>query len=97
MSVFRNFVLNFKSKEDCENYISKYREFIPTLQGTGLETLFICRLTEDSILTFATHDTEENAKKIRDSGVAWRETNKFEFKDELLLDGNVEEYWNFAK
>ena len=54
MSVFKNFVLNFKSKEDCDNYVIRYNHFIPTLEGTGVQTVFICRMTDESIFIFST-------------------------------------------
>ena len=49
MSVFRNVVLNFKSKDDCENYIERYKPFMDTFEGTGLQSFYLCRLTPDSL------------------------------------------------
>ena len=63
MSVFRNVVVNFKTEDDGDNYIERYKPFMDPLGGTGLQTFYICRLNSDSLLTFAMIDNEENAKK----------------------------------
>ena len=68
MSVFRNVIFNFKSEEDCENFLTRYKIFIEQDEKIGLETFYICRLTKDSLLIFAMIDTEENAKKLLQSG-----------------------------
>ena len=36
---------NFKSKDDCENYIERYKPFMDTFEGTGLQSFYLCRLT----------------------------------------------------
>ena len=64
MSFFRNVVLNFKNKDDVEEYLEKYQELVPTQKGVGLEDFFICRLSDTSLLTFCTIDTEENGKNL---------------------------------
>ena len=78
MSFFRNVVLNFKNKDDVEEYLEKYQELVPTQKGVGLEDFFICRLSDTSLLTFCTIDTEENGQKIIEFADKWREENKFE-------------------
>ena len=97
MSIFRNIVLNFKSEDDCQNYITRYKEYIPTFKGQGLEKLVICRLTPDSILVFTVIDSEENAQKMIEKASEWRELNRFEFQDQMVLDGSVEGEWDFTK
>ena len=97
MSVFRNVVLTFKSKDDCENYITRYSGYVPTLGGSGLEKLVICRLTPDSVLVFAVFTSEEDAQKNLEKVSEWRELNRFEFQDQMVLDGNVEGEWDFTK
>ena len=97
MSIFRNIVLNFKSQDDCENYITRYEDYIPTFKGQGLEKLVICRLTPDSILVFTVIDSEENAQKMIEKASEWRELNRFEFQDQMVLDGSVEGEWDFTK
>ena len=97
MSVFRNIVFNFKSEEDCNNFIERYKPYVDTLADTGLETFYICRITPDSLLIFAMIDTEENAKKLLDKSKEWRELNRFEFHDQMVLDGDLEKSWNFIK
>ncbi len=42
MSVFRNVVVNFKTEDDCDNYIERYKPFMDSLEGTGLQTFYIC-------------------------------------------------------
>ena len=95
MSVFRNVVLNFKSKDDCENYIERYKPFMDTFEGTGLQSFYLCRLTPDSLLIFAMLDTEENAKKLLEKAGEWRAVNRFEFHDQMVLDGKIEKSCNF--
>ena len=95
MSVFRNVIFNFKSEEDCENFLTRYKIFIEQDEKIGLETFYICRLTKDSLLIFAMIDTEENAKKLLNKSTEWRELNRFEFHDQMVLDGNLEKSWNF--
>ena len=86
MSVFRNIVFNFKSEEDCNNFLTRYKTFIEEDEKIGLETFYICRLTQDSLLIFAMIDNEENAKKLLDKSTKWRELNRFEFHDQMVLD-----------
>ena len=75
MSFFRNVVLNFKNKDDVEEYLEKYQELVPTQKGVGLEDFFICRLSDTSLLIFCTIDTEENGKKIIEFADEWRKEN----------------------
>ncbi len=95
MSVFRNVVVNFKTEDDCDNYIERYKPFMESLEGTGLQTFYICRLTPDSLLTFAMIDNEENAKKLIESAIEWRELNRFDIHDQMVLDGKIEKFCNF--
>ena len=97
MSVFRNIVLTFKSKDDCENYIKKYSEYVPTQEGLGVEKLVICRLTPDSILVFGLYTNEADAQNLLKKATQWRELNRFEFHDQMVLDGSVEGEWDFTK
>ena len=73
----------------------RYKIFIQQDEKIGLETFYICRLTQDSLLIFAMIDTEENAKKLLDKSTKWRELNRFEFHNQMVLDGNLEKSWNF--
>ena len=75
-------------------YLEKYQELVPTQTGIGLEDFFICRLSDTSLLTFCTIDTEENGKKIIEFADKWREENKFEITDSMVLDGKLEGYYN---
>ena len=59
MSVFRDIVFNFKSEVDGENFLSRYKIFIEQDEKIGLETIYICRLTQDSLLIFAMIDTKK--------------------------------------
>ena len=94
MSIFRNVVLNFKNKDDVEQYLESYQKLVPTQKGVGLEDFFICRLSDTSLLTFCTIDTEENGKKIIEFADNWRQENKFEITDPMVLDGKLEGYYN---
>jgi len=97
MSVFKNFVLNFKSKEDCDNYVTRYNHFIPTLEGTGVQTVFVCRMTDESIFIFSTYKSEAIADKVARLGDEWRELNRFDIHDKMVLDGVLQNSWNFEK
>ena len=95
MSVFRNVVVNFKTEDDCDNYIERYKPFMDSLEGTGLQTFYIRRLTSDSLLTFAMIDNEENAKKLIESAIELRELNRFDIHDQMVLYGKIEKFCNF--
>ena len=97
MSVFRNLVLNFKNADDCENFIARYKYYVDTLADTGITTFYICRLTSESILIFATFQSEKIAMEQLEKAKEWRELNRFEIIDQVLLDGNLEQSWNFNK
>ena len=43
MGIFRNFVINFKSQDDCENYLIRSKDFYPTLKGMGMQYMTVCR------------------------------------------------------
>ena len=49
----------------------------------------------DSLLIFAMLDTKENAKKLLEKAGEWREVNRFEFQDQMVLDGKIEKSCNF--
>ena len=97
MSVFRNLVLNFKNADDCENFIARYKYYVDTLEDKGVNTFYICRLTAESILIFATFQSEKIAMEQLEKAKEWRELNRFEIIDQVLLDGNLEQSWNFIK
>ena len=44
---------------------------------------------------FATIDTEDNAKKIFEGLIKWREQQKFDLIDSLVFDGPIEWHKNF--
>ena len=62
-----------------------------------MEKLVICRLTPDSILVFGLYTNEEDAQKLLKKATEWRELNRFEFQDQMVLDGTVEGEWDFTK
>ena len=64
MSIFRNVVLNLKTEEECDRAIDLYKEQLSCLTGEGIENVYICRLSKDSVLFFVTIDNEDNAKRI---------------------------------
>ena len=41
MSIFRNVVLNFKNKDDVEQYLESYQKLVPTQKGVGLEEFLL--------------------------------------------------------
>ena len=86
--------LNFKNKDDVEEYLESYQKIVLTQKGVGLEDFFICRLSDTSLLIFCTIDTEENGKKIIEFADEWRKENKFEITDSMVLDGKLEGYFN---
>ena len=63
MSIFRNVVLNLKTEQECDRAISLYKEQLSSLTGEGIENVYICRLSKDSVLFFVTIDNEDNAKR----------------------------------
>ena len=96
MSIFRNFVINFKSKQDCEIYLKRSKEFYPSLKDNGMQQMFVGRATEDSIIMFAVFDTDESAKAIIDKTSEWRKTHDFEITDSIVLDGKLEEHYKYS-
>ena len=95
MSIFRNFVINFKSKQDCETYLQQSKEFYPSLRNNGIEQMFVGRATEDSIIMFAIFDTDESAKAVINKTSEWREICDFKITDSIVLDGKLEEHYKF--
>ena len=96
MSIFRNVVLNLKTEQECDRAIGLYKEQLSSLTGEGIENVYICRLSKESILFFATIDTEDNAKKIFEGLIKWREEQKFDLIDSLVFDGPIEWHKNFG-
>ena len=48
--------------------------------------LLYLQTNKDSLLIFAMIDTEENAKKLLEKSTEWRELNRFEFHDQMVLE-----------
>ena len=96
MSIFRNVVLNLKTEEECDRVVELYKERLSSLENEGLLDVYICRLSKESILFFATIDTEDNAKKIFEGLIRWREQQKFDLIDSLVFDGPIEWHKNFG-
>ena len=44
---------------------------------------------------FATIDTEDNAKKLFEGLIKWREQQKFDLIDSLVFDGPIEWHKNY--
>ena len=96
MAIFRNMIFNFKSVEECDNYLSQKKQLYPTLKETGVQRLFVCRLTEVSIFLFSTFKDEEEAKLTIEKTNNWRELNGFKFVDSVVLDGDIEAEFDFV-
>ena len=96
MTIFRNVVLNLKTEEECERAINLYKEQLSSLTKSGILDAYICRLSKESILFFATIDTEDNAKKIFEGLIKWRERQKFDLIDSLVFDGPIEWHKKFS-
>ena len=97
MGLFRNFVINFKSKDDCENYLIRSKDFYPSLKGMGMQNMTVCRLTEDSLLMFAVFNTDKDALAVIEKTSEWRKINRFEFLDIIVLDGKIETHYDFVE
>ena len=95
MSIFRNVILNLKTEKECERAIYLYKEQLSSLTERGILDAYICRLSKESILFFATIDTEDNAKNIFEGLIRWREQQKFDLIDSLVFDGPIEWHKNF--
>ena len=95
MSIFRNVVLNLKTEKECERAIDLYKERLSSLTGVGIENIYICRLSKDSVLFFVTIDNEDNAKRIFETMLAWRQQQNLELVDSLVLDGEIEWHKKF--
>ena len=61
MSSFRTVVANLKTEQECDRAIGLYKEKLSSLTGEGIENVYICRLSKDSVLFFVTIDNETNA------------------------------------
>ena len=96
MAIFRNMILNFKSAEECDNYLSQKKQLYPTLKETGVQRLFVCRLTEVSVFFFATFKNEKDAKLTIEKTNNWREVNQFDIVDSVVLDGDIEAEFDFV-
>ena len=92
MSIFRNVVLNLKTEQECDRAIGLYKEQLSSLTGEGIENVYICRLSKDSVLFFVTIDNETNAKRIFETMLAWREKQNLDLIDSLVLDGEIEKF-----
>ena len=96
MSIFRNAVLNLKTEKECERAIYLYKEQLSSFTNSGILDAYICRLSKESILFFATIDTEDNAKKIFEGLIKWRERQKCDPINSLVFDGPIEWHKNFG-
>ena len=96
MSIFRNVVLNLQTEEECERAIILYKKQLSSLTNDGILDAQICRLSKESILFFATIDTEDYAKKIFEGLIKWRKQQKFDLIDSLVFDGPIEWHKNFG-
>ena len=95
MSIFRNVVLNLKTEEECERAINLYKEQLSSLTNDGILDAYICRLSKESILFLQLLIQEDNAKKIFEGLIKWREQQKFDLIDSLVFDGPIEWHKNF--
>ena len=75
---FRNAMVNFKSEEDLEIYLKRFREEIPKLMPE-IRQMTICRASKDSLLHFVTYDSEEKQNSAIARFIEWRKsiTKKF--------------------
>ena len=96
MAIFRNMIFDFKSADDCDNYLLRKKDLYPTLRETGVQRLFICRLTEVSVFFFATFKNEKDAQLTIDKTNKWRELNRFDIVDSVVLDGDIEGEFDFV-
>ena len=97
MSIFRNVVLNLKTEEECDRVIELYKERLSSLENEGLVDVYICRLSNDSVLFFLTIDNDNNAQRIFEIMRAFREQQNLDLIDILVLDGQIEWHKNFLK
>ena len=96
MSIFRNVVLNLKTEEECNRVIGLYKERLSSLENEGLLDVYICRLSKDSVLFFLTIDNDDNAQRIFEIMLAFREQQNLDLIDILVLDGQIEWHKNFS-
>ena len=96
MSIFRNVVLNLKTEQECDRVIGLYKEQLSSLESEGLEDVYICRLSKDSVLFFLTINNDKNAKRIFDTMRAFREQQNLDLIDILVLDGQIEWHKKFS-
>jgi len=52
MGIFRNFVLNLKTEEECNKVIDFQKEWASSLENEGLVDVYICRLSKEAVLFF---------------------------------------------
>ena len=97
MSIFRNFVINFKSQDDCENYLVRSKDFYPSLKGMGMQNMTVCRLTADSLIMFAVFNKDKDALATIEKTTQWRKINRFEFLDIIVLDGKIVTHYDFTE
>ena len=96
MSIFRNVVLNLKTEEECNRVIDLYKQRLSSLENEGLVDVYICRLSKDSVLFFLTIDNYDNAQRIFEIMLAFREQQNLDLIDILVLDGQIEWHKNFS-
>ena len=96
MSIFRNVVLNLKTEQECDRVIGLYKEQLSSLESEGLEDVYICRLSKDSVLFFLTINNDKNAKRIFDTMRAFRKQQNLDLIDILVLDGQIEWHKKFS-
>ena len=94
MPVGRTMIINFENEEECERYISVYKELIPTFTNLGALEITFVKASSVSILVFAVIDTQENADKIISTSSQWRNKKNFRVLDTIVFDGEIIEIVN---
>ena len=89
---FRNAMVNFKSEEDLEIYLKRFKEEIPKLMPE-IRKMTICRASKDSLLHFVTYDSEEEQNLATERFIKWRESITEEFQDAMALEGDIIVEW----
>ena len=89
---FRNAMVNFKSEEDLEIYLKRFREEIPKLMPE-IRQMTICIASKDSLLHFVTYDPEEEQNLATARFIEWRESITEEFQDAMALEEDILIEW----
>lgn len=92
--VGRTMIINFQDEEECERYISCYKELIPTFTNLGALEIAFVKASSSSILIFAVIDSQENADKIISTSSQWRKKQNFKVVDTIVFDGEIIEIVN---